>query len=358
MTEPTSSCPSLPLRQRQESGRGFTLVELLVVIGIIAVLLGLLLPAIQMARESARLGQCRNNARTMALACAQHEQALGFFPAGSGGYGGTGDPDLGAGERSVVTPDYPRGSEQRGGWQYNILPYLEQLPLHQLGAGLSGEAKKQAASERVGTTVPVYVCGSRTSPLVEAPRSPFSNASRQNWPGYVVRADFSGCKGSPSGNGGMIVSGGRLAWQVEDGLSNVFICGHKFLNPLEYNTPGVPCNGEGWTVGNDWDNMGSTDADGPEWGNPSGSCQGPYASRNYIPMQDNTATPSCGEQPAGACWVWGHPRGGRFGSPHSVLPMAMADGSVLGINYGIDHLVFEKLGNVADGGSTGDAEQR
>jgi len=122
-------------RARQDRcGRGFTLVELLAVVAIIAVLAGLLLPAIQAARESARLGQCRNSLRQMATACQSHENALDFFPVASGGYGGTGDPDLGAGLVPVVTPDYTKGSLQRGGWQYNILPYMDQVPLHQLGA--------------------------------------------------------------------------------------------------------------------------------------------------------------------------------------------------------------------------------
>jgi hypothetical protein len=103
--------------------------------------------------------------------------------------------------------------------------------------------------------------------------------------------------------------------------------------------------------------MASTDSDGPLEGNPSGSCNGPYASKNYIPMQDNTTTPSCGERPPGACWKWGHPRGGRFGSPHAVLPMAMADGSVQGVSYEIDRAVFELLGNVADGGSSAELTQ-
>lgn len=329
---------------------GFTMVELLAVIAIIAILLGLLLPAIQSARESGRLGQCRNNARQMAQAAVQHEHALGIFPVASSGYGWTGDPDLGAGDIAVVTPDYPGGKRQTGGWQYNILPYMEQLPLHQLGAGLSGTPKRQEANKRIGTVIPAYACPSRTDPRITH-GNPFQNATNTGWPGYTVRSDFSGCKGSDSGGGGMIV-GGRLAWQVTDGLSNVFVCGHRYLNPLEYNPPpgSVPCNGEGWTVGNDWDNMGGTHSDGPEWG--SG---GIPPARNFNPLQDSAAEPSCGRLPAGSPWTWGHPKGGRFGSPHGTLPMAMADGSVQSIDYGIDVAVFEKLGNVADGAGLGEA---
>ena len=66
---------------------GMTLVELLVVVAIIATLIGLLLPAVQAARESARRTQCFSHVKQVALACLAHEQARGCFP--SGGWGGT-----------------------------------------------------------------------------------------------------------------------------------------------------------------------------------------------------------------------------------------------------------------------------
>lgn len=77
--------------------RGFTLVELLVVIAIIAILIGLLLPAVQAVRERGRVLQCKNNLRQIALSCIAHEHAQGFFPNVGINYTYTGDPDKGFG---------------------------------------------------------------------------------------------------------------------------------------------------------------------------------------------------------------------------------------------------------------------
>src|SRR5579864_8117659 len=103
--------------------RGFTLVELLVVITIIGILVGLLLPAVNAAREAGRNTTCQNNLKNLGLAALNHEHAHGFFPTGGWGSQWVGDPDAGY------------GITQPGGWLYCILPYMDGQNLHDLGLG-------------------------------------------------------------------------------------------------------------------------------------------------------------------------------------------------------------------------------
>jgi len=119
-----------PCRPRRVHN-AFTLVELLVVIAIIAVLIGLLLPAVQRARESARRASCQSNLRQMALAVLQYESVYGKFPTGSVNYGA-----------ELTTPNR-RGSNSVS-WHYFILPFIEQLELFEKGAVQSSETEDSA----------------------------------------------------------------------------------------------------------------------------------------------------------------------------------------------------------------------
>jgi len=130
-------------------GRAFTLVELLVVIGIVMLLMALLLPAVQSAREAARLVTCRNNAKQLAQGCTTHLELQGYFPSGGWGYLWSGEPD-----RSF-------GKTQPGGWAYAVLPFIEQKNLHQLGAGLDDASRAPLTQQRMSTAVKTFYCASR-----------------------------------------------------------------------------------------------------------------------------------------------------------------------------------------------------
>ncbi|MDO5114216.1 MAG: DUF1559 domain-containing protein, partial [Planctomycetia bacterium] len=136
-----------------KSKKGFTLVELLVVIAIIGMLVGLLLPAVQQAREAARRMQCNNNLRQMGLAALNLESSHKHYPPGGWKWSFTGDPDAGFGEG------------QMGGWSYSLLPFLEQNTLYQLGAdgdpGTETTTQKNGAKQRAESPIPIFYCPSR-----------------------------------------------------------------------------------------------------------------------------------------------------------------------------------------------------
>jgi prepilin-type N-terminal cleavage/methylation domain-containing protein len=137
-------------------GRGFTLVEMLVVIAIIGVLTAMLIPAVQYARERSRQASCANNLRQFGLAFAQHATANQVFPNGGG---------FSAVEPWDLPQKYPTGNRFGWGWAYQILPYLEQsasFDSRRLDPAVPAQLAK--LRESASLVVTGYYCPSRRNP--------------------------------------------------------------------------------------------------------------------------------------------------------------------------------------------------
>jgi prepilin-type N-terminal cleavage/methylation domain-containing protein/prepilin-type processing-associated H-X9-DG protein len=142
------TAPSRP--SRGMTPRGLTLVELLVVIAVIGVLIALLLPAVQAAREAARRTGCLNNLRQMGIAMHHHHNVHGAFPPG------------GVEHRWMINPQTGRRYGAAGrqlAWSVFLLPYLEQEPLFgRLDVEKPFDAPENA--ESAATILSVYICPS------------------------------------------------------------------------------------------------------------------------------------------------------------------------------------------------------
>jgi len=211
MSAPTAS-PSLPSpttagRRAPVVRHGFTLVELLVVIAIIAVLIGLLLPAVQSAREAARRCACSNNVVQLGLALHGHEFAHEAFPAGVTGDAGP--------IRSL-----PEG--RHVGWIIRILPFIEQQSLaRHIDPGEGVYAAGNAAARAV--RIPCLVC----------PSSPTQPVQRDAEERTVAVSNYAGCHHDVEApidvdNHGMLFLDSRVRFtDVEDGSSNTLLIGER-----------------------------------------------------------------------------------------------------------------------------------
>ncbi len=325
---------------------GFTLVELLVVIAILGVLMSLMLPAVQQARDAARRLTCNNNLKQLGQGSLTHESMHQSFPAGGWGWAWTGDPDRGF------------SWKQPGGWGYNVLPHIEQEPLYLLPRRANPDdlssidnitqESKNAGYTIVSTPIPVFTCPARRAAKAY-PYTAGHNGSFRNiaMPGsaYFYRGDYGANGGDIYRDPGFSSMGdgstaGPAAYSkaiekdlqdltrtfsgimgtasytkirdIRDGASNTLMLGEKYIMPAYYETGEAGDDNEAMLVGNNPDIVRFA---------------------QIRPAQDRP----------------GFAIDGVFGSCHSgIFYGVTCDNSLKTISYGVSHQVFIYLCNKAD----------
>ncbi|HET6879461.1 MAG TPA: DUF1559 domain-containing protein [Pirellulales bacterium] len=193
---------------RGRCARGFTLVELLVVIAIIGILVALLLPAVQAAREAARRTQCNNNLGQIALAVANYESAFRSLPPG------------------VLDATGPIESVPQGrhiGWLAHILPQLEQRNAY-TAVDFTGSAYAPANKAVRDWGAAVFVCPTDNG------RTAGSGIGTSNYAGchHDIEAPI-----DADNHGVLFLNSGVRLSGISDGASQTILAGEKLVTPSD-----------------------------------------------------------------------------------------------------------------------------
>lgn len=304
---------------------GMTLIEMLIVISIIGMLISLILPAVQEARESARKLQCQNNLRQLNVAVHLHDQTVRHLPTDGWGWRWVGEESRGA------------DADQPGGWIFNLLPYVEANNLHTMAAGGTDAERRARTAQLLAQPLPLFHCPSRRSavpypytqtmfPLVNC--DPVTRGAKTD---YAVNAgDFiiATPSGPASSNPNVVAA---YPWPNLDKMTGVgFVRSQITLGELTDGTSNVIMLGEKCLGRGLYSN-----------GNSSGDDQSMYLGDD-ADIRRFTAFPPRLDTSYDEIQL--------FGSAHfNGCYVGLGDGSVRFINYNVNAELFRRLGNRHDG---------